>query len=172
MSCWDLTVWQGTRIVAPTMAPGRHTLDLLHKSHNAPVSYHKMHHFVTENCTHVHISVTKWHIVGYLPDALWDLWDASVENKKKQTMVGKDVDTRWNQRSRERKCQRALTQWGRDKMAPILQTTFSNAFPWKQTVDFFLKSVHKSLINNNPSTVPIMAWCQTGDRPLHEPMMV
>ena len=36
-----------------------------------------MHHFVTEMCTRVHISVTKWCIVGYLPDAWWDLWDGS-----------------------------------------------------------------------------------------------
>ena len=39
-------------------------------SHNAP--------FVTEMCTCVHISVTKWCIVGYMPDALWDLWDGSI----------------------------------------------------------------------------------------------
>ena len=32
-----------------------------------------MHHFVTEMCTHVHISVTKWCIVGYWTGALWDL---------------------------------------------------------------------------------------------------
>ena len=30
-----------------------------------------MHHFVAEICTCVHISVTKWCIVGYLPYALW-----------------------------------------------------------------------------------------------------
>ena len=36
-----------------------------------------MHHFVIEMCTRVHISVTKWCIVGYLPDAWWDLWDGS-----------------------------------------------------------------------------------------------
>ena len=34
-----------------------------------------MHHFVTEMCTHVHISVTKWCIVGYDTDAFWDLWE-------------------------------------------------------------------------------------------------
>ena len=34
-----------------------------------------MHHFATEMCPRVHISITKWYIVGYLPDALWDLWD-------------------------------------------------------------------------------------------------
>ena len=32
-----------------------------------------MHHFVTEMCTHVRISVTKWCIVGYGTGALWDL---------------------------------------------------------------------------------------------------
>ena len=37
-----------------------------------------MHHFVSEMCTCVHISVTKWCIVGYLSDALWDLWDGCV----------------------------------------------------------------------------------------------
>ena len=38
-----------------------------------------MHHFVTEMCmcAHMHISVTKWCIVGYFSDALWDLWDGS-----------------------------------------------------------------------------------------------
>ena len=33
--------------------------------------------FVPEMCTCVHISVTKWCIVGYLSDALWDLWEGS-----------------------------------------------------------------------------------------------
>ena len=53
-------------------------IDLLQKSHNAPVPYPTMHHFVTEMCTCVHISVTNWCIVGYLLDALWDLWDGSI----------------------------------------------------------------------------------------------
>ena len=45
--------------------------DLLHKSHSAPVPYPTMHfYFVTKMCTHVHISDTKWCIVGYLSDAL------------------------------------------------------------------------------------------------------
>ena len=39
--------------------------DLSHKSHNAPE-----HHLVTEMCTHVLISVTKWCIVGYGTGAL------------------------------------------------------------------------------------------------------
>ena len=36
-----------------------------HKSCNAPGEYPTMHHFVTERCTYVHISVTKWRIMGY-----------------------------------------------------------------------------------------------------------
>ena len=38
-----------------------------------------MHHFITEICTRVHISVKRWCIVGYLSDALWDLWDESID---------------------------------------------------------------------------------------------
>ena len=46
---------------------------VLQKSHNAPSSYATMHHFVTEMCTCVHISVTKRCIAGHLSNALWDL---------------------------------------------------------------------------------------------------
>ena len=53
-------------------------IDPSHKSQNASVPYPTMHHFVTEMCTCVHISVTKWCIVGYLFDALWDLWDGCI----------------------------------------------------------------------------------------------
>ena len=53
-------------------------IDLSHKSHNAPILYPTMHHFVTETCTCVHVSVTKWCIVGYLSNALWDLWEWSI----------------------------------------------------------------------------------------------
>ena len=43
-------------------------LDPSHKSHNASGKYP----------THVHISVTKWCIVGYGSDALWDLGNRSI----------------------------------------------------------------------------------------------
>ena len=56
-------------------------IDPSHKSQNASVPYPTMQYFVTEMCTGVHISVTKWCIVGYLSDALWDLWDGSIETK-------------------------------------------------------------------------------------------
>ena len=54
------------------------TTYLIHKSHNTPVLHPTMHHFITEMCTLVHISVTKWCIVGYMSDAFWDLWDANI----------------------------------------------------------------------------------------------
>ena len=46
-------------------------IDPSHKSHNALNKYPIMHYFVTEMCTHVYISVTKWCIVGYGNGALW-----------------------------------------------------------------------------------------------------
>ena len=49
-------------------------IDPSHKSHNAWNKYPTMHHFVTEMCIHVHISVTQWCIVGYETGALWDFY--------------------------------------------------------------------------------------------------
>ena len=56
-----------------------------HKSHNATVPYPTMHHFVTEMCTCVHISVTKWRTVGYLP-ASWEFWGGSIDRTVSQDM--------------------------------------------------------------------------------------
>ena len=53
-------------------------IDPSHKSHSASDKYPTMHHFVKQMCTHLHISVTKWCIVGYGTDALWDIWDWSI----------------------------------------------------------------------------------------------
>ena len=49
--------------------------DRMYKSHDSLVLYPTMHHFETEMCTWEHISVTEWCIVGYLSNALWQLWD-------------------------------------------------------------------------------------------------
>ena len=49
------------------------TLCLLCSTHNPSDKYPTMHHFVTEMCKHVHISVTTCCIVGYGAGALWDL---------------------------------------------------------------------------------------------------
>ena len=65
-----------------------------------------------------------------------------------------------------------LTHWGRDKIATIFWTTFSNAFSWMKMYEFPLKFVPKGPINNIPALVQIMTWRQSGDKPLSEPMMV
>ena len=59
-------------IKSPQFIQGQITELTIH--HNAPVPYLTMYHFITEMCSCAH-SVTKWCIVGYLSDALWDLWD-------------------------------------------------------------------------------------------------
>ena len=54
--------------------------DLSQKYTNAPAPYPTRHHFITEiqMYTCVHISVTKLCLVGYLFNALWDLWAGSI----------------------------------------------------------------------------------------------
>ena len=53
-------------------------IDQSHKAHNALGKDPAMHRFVTEMCTHVHISVLKWYNVRYGAGELWDLWIRSV----------------------------------------------------------------------------------------------
>ena len=69
-----------------------------------------------------------------------------------------------------------LTQWGRDKMDAISQTTFFKCIFLNENVwisiKISLKFVPKGPINNVPTLVQIMAWCRPGDKPLSEPMMV
>ena len=67
-----------------------------------------------------------------------------------------------------------LTHWGREKMATILQTIFSNAFSLNGYAWISFHSVNfvpNSLIDNKPALVQIMAWRWSGDKPLSEPMM-
>ena len=64
-----------------------------------------------------------------------------------------------------------LTPWGREKMAAVFQTTFSNAFSWMK-IYIPLKFVPKGSMTNIPALVQIMAWCRAGDKPLSEPMLV
>ena len=69
-----------------------------------------------------------------------------------------------------------LTHCGRDKMAAIFQTTFSNAFSWmkmfKLRLRFHWSLFQKGPMNNIPALVQIMAWRRPGDKPLSEAMMV
>ena len=53
-------------------------IDQSHKSHNALDKYTTTHHFVTEMCTYVHFSVTKWCFVGCDTGALRDLCNRSI----------------------------------------------------------------------------------------------
>ena len=55
-----------------------HNRPVAKKTHIAPSRYPTMLHFGTEMCTGVHISVTKWYIVGYFADAVWDLWHGTI----------------------------------------------------------------------------------------------
>ena len=63
-----------------------------------------------------------------------------------------------------------------DKMAAILQTTFSKAFPWMKMYEFQLKNslkfVLKGPINNIPALVQIMACRHPGDKPLSGTIMI
>ena len=67
------SIWPANAIIRFQRGTSR-AVELLYKSHNTPVPYPTMQHFVTEMCSCVHRSVTKWRFVGYLSDALWDLW--------------------------------------------------------------------------------------------------
>ena len=49
-----------------------------------------------------------------------------------------------------------LTQWGRDKMAAVSQTTLSNAFSWMKILEFRLKC-HRSLFRRVQLTI-IQHW--------------
>ena len=55
--------------------------DSCHKSHNKSdkYKYPTMHHSVTEMCMHVHISITKWCIVGYVTAVLCDFCNMSYD---------------------------------------------------------------------------------------------
>ena len=55
------------------IAANGQAIDLIHKSHNAPVPYPTLHHS-EQKCTHF---CSEWCIVGYGTSAFWDLWDWS-----------------------------------------------------------------------------------------------
>ena len=65
-----------------------------------------------------------------------------------------------------------LTHWGRDKMADIFQTTFSNAFSSRNMYEFWLR-FHLSLFWGVQFTISQHWFCRlVGAKPLSEPMMV
>ena len=72
-------------------------------------------------------------------------------------------------------CSRSVILFPHDKMAAFSQTIFSDAFSWmkkfKISIKMSLNFVPKGSIDNNPALVQIMAWRQTGDKPLSEPIL-
>ena len=75
---WHVYVCTTTNYALLLPARAAQGINLLHKPHNAPIPYPTMHHFTTEMCTCVYISVIKWCIVVYLSNALRVLWDGSI----------------------------------------------------------------------------------------------
>ena len=63
----DFVVPSVTKVTAGVILTVDIPVDLFLKSHNVLEKWPTMHYFITEMCKHVHISVTKWCIVG-----LWD----------------------------------------------------------------------------------------------------
>ena len=123
----------------------RQWIDQSHKSHNALDKYPTMHHFVTEMCTHVHISATKCCIVGYGTGAFWDLWDGSIEGGVLNL--------------------RSLTHLSLDKMASKLQMITLNAMSqWKLVNfdNFVIYVVLWGVVDEKSSLVPRQAIMLTG----------
>ena len=68
----------------------------------------------------------------------------------------------------------SLTHWGRANGRRFADDTFKRIFLNENvriSIKISLKFVPKSLINNIPALVQIMAWRRPGDKPLSEPMM-
>ena len=70
---WYICTWYLLQLKHNHKTPSA-PMDLLQKSHYTLVQHHTMHHFVTKMCTCVHC-VTKFSIVEYLLNVLWDMWD-------------------------------------------------------------------------------------------------
>ena len=112
----EFNFWVSSLILFNSLLPS-HWIQPSHKSHNASDKYPTMHHFVTEMCTRVHISVTKWWIVGYGMDAFWDLWDGSSLNTKPLMQENglrypQQTDSLHRYKIQEECFFISLTQWG------------------------------------------------------------
>ena len=130
-----------------------------------------MHHSVTEMCTHVHISVTKCCIVGYGTDAFWDLWNGCIWMWR-CLFIGPSRMTRsllplwpwWIEPRPWLGCD--FHEWlnssspgqiGRHFADDIFRCIFGNE-KFCILIKISLKFVPKSLIDNIPALVYIMAW--------------
>ena len=61
------------------------------KTQSAPDMYSTMQKFVTALCTHAHIPVTEWYIVGYGTGALWNLLEESIVQQYTDRTVKRNV---------------------------------------------------------------------------------
>ena len=100
-----------------------------HKSHNALDKYSTMHHFVAEMCTHVHISVTKWRVVGYGTGALWDCVFGLTDATSFDTQISKCAITGFMVSSL------GITI---KHIGPLLQTWISNCIDYNMRVEKLL----------------------------------
>ena len=66
-----------------------------------------------------------------------------------------------------------LTQFGLNKMAYVLQATFSNQLSWMKSASNFTECAPPGdSIDNKSPLAQVMAWHQTGAKPLPKPMMI
>ena len=79
--------------------------------HSESVPYPSMHHFVTEMCTHVHISVTTWCIEGYGTDALWHLCNRSMASTQSYDCPNASRSTMKNMSNRITRIYWEITMW-------------------------------------------------------------
>ena len=158
-----------------------------------------MHHFVTEMCTHMNISVTKRCIVGYGTGALWGFCNPSIglTNVCPWYVIArywKDV-VYWNSTLHADRwrpdvartngiigldtdllCLGILNsslhgQNDRHFADDIFKCIFMNENICT-SIQFSLKSVPKHPTINKTALVQVMAWRRSGDKPLLEPIPI
>ena len=137
-------------------------------------------------CICVHISVTKWHLMGYLPNALWNLWDGKIGmTSSLRILHGKfyayyTVQC-WQSYKHFLLMSPVRTTYGFNTLRPrqnscrVADDTFKRIFLNENvriSIKISLKFVSKGPIYNIPALVQIMAWRRSGDKPLSEQMMV
>ena len=114
-------------------------IDPSYKSHNASDKYATMHHFVTEMCTSVPISVTKRGIVVYRTGVCWNL------------------------------CERFIKTLGpRQNGRHFADEIFGSIFLCEKFFWFQFCCLPNDLIKNSPALARIMAYIRTDDKPFSD----
>ena len=134
--------------------------------------YPIMQHFVTEMCTCVPISVTKWCIVGYLSDALWDLWDVSIPWllmawRRSQCISSHSFDRavpKYSSFITRRDNIDGLMQGRRNSIANALELHLSCTNPSRYAWHYVSHCFGYVLLDSNDSFTHILKDCYTGTR--------